>query len=116
MTRNILIASILATLPMTANTAFAGNAGASLGDCYNHVISACNQNSNHPVPCAESGMNACDELFEARMQDSAKIRLILVGDEPPRFAYSLIPTRPRPTDNHGRGNGGGSSSSTPGKP
>lgn len=32
-----------------------------LSDCYDLVIDSCNQGS-HPVPCAESGMDQCDEV------------------------------------------------------
>lgn len=32
-----------------------------LSDCYDLVIDSCNQGS-HPIPCAESGMDQCDEV------------------------------------------------------
>lgn len=52
-----------------SSVAFAGNAGSSLGDCYNHVISACNKKDNVDAAhaCANSGMNACDKVHRASM-------------------------------------------------
>lgn len=55
--------------PMVSTQAMAGNAGKSLGDCYNHVISACNKKKNTDAAhaCANSGMNACDKQHRASM-------------------------------------------------
>lgn len=61
--KKIVALTVLGTVGFTG-LAHAGNAGSSLGDCYNHVISVCNQ-GNHPVPCSEAGMDACDEEHSA---------------------------------------------------
>jgi hypothetical protein len=39
--------------------------GKTRGDCYNHVISACNKKANTGAAhaCANSGMDACDKQF-----------------------------------------------------
>lgn len=57
--------------PAISTSAMAGNAGASLGDCYNHVISACNKKKNVDAAhaCANSGMNACDKEHRASMSE-----------------------------------------------
>ena len=92
MTRATLIAAAFATLTLTAPASFAGNAGASLGDCYNHVISACNQ-TNHPISCSESGMNACDEVHASAIpQGGLKIKLINLGKG--RYKAKFDPLRP----------------------
>lgn len=53
--------SLAATLAFTA--AMAGGPGSTpLGDCYDKVISACNQTA-HPISCAESGMDGCDDEY-----------------------------------------------------
>ena len=92
MTRVTLIAAAFASLTLTAPASFAGNAGASLGDCYNHVISACNQ-TNHPIPCSESGMNACDEVHASAIpQGGLKIKLINLGKG--RYKAKFVPLRP----------------------
>ncbi|MEZ5910999.1 MAG: hypothetical protein R3D84_01245 [Paracoccaceae bacterium] len=59
-----IILALTTALTLTSAPAFAG-AGDSLGACYNHVISSCNQNSNHPQACAEAGMDACDDLHSS---------------------------------------------------
>jgi hypothetical protein len=56
--------------PMSATPGFAG-VGTSLGDCYNILITWCNDNSRHPQACANSVMDACDEMHKA----------IIVGDD-----------------------------------
>ena len=92
MTRVTLIAAAFASLTLTAPASFAGNAGASLGECYNHVISACNQ-TNHPIPCAESGMDACDEVHASAIpQGGLKIKLINLGKG--RYKAKVVPQRP----------------------
>ena len=60
---NIALAAA-AAFTLTSTAALAGGAGNSLGDCYNHVISACNETA-HPIPCSNSGMDACDEEHSA---------------------------------------------------
>lgn len=63
--KTTLIAAVaLATLTSATAPAFAGNAGSSLGNCYNHVIEACNKKSSAAAAraCAEKAMNACDTL------------------------------------------------------
>lgn len=50
-------------------SAQAGNAGESLGDCYNHVLSSCYPigNQTQYEHCYEGGMNACDQEHSATM-------------------------------------------------
>lgn len=61
MTRTFVFTAVAALISLTqTQPVLAGNAGASLGACYNHVISACNQ-TNHPESCASAGMDACDD-------------------------------------------------------
>jgi hypothetical protein len=63
MTRSIIKALSAVAMLTAATSAQAGGAGNGLGDCYNHVISACNQKQNVDAAhaCANSGMNACDK-------------------------------------------------------
>ena len=61
--KKIIALTVLSTVGFTG-LAQAGGAGNSLGDCYNHVITVCNQ-GNHPVSCSEAGMDACDEEHSA---------------------------------------------------
>ena len=85
-------AAAFAALTLAPTFAAAGNAGASLGACYNHVISACNQ-TNHPQECANSGMDACDEYHNASIQLDPidKIKLL----KGPGKKYRVI-LNPRP--------------------
>jgi hypothetical protein len=64
MTRTFKIAAITAALLTTAAPAVAGNGTTPLGNCYNHVISVCNEGS-HPVSCSNAGMDACDKEHSA---------------------------------------------------
>ncbi len=59
-----------AIIAVTAPAAFAGNAGASLPACYDHVITACNK-TNHPQSCAKSGMDACDKLHSGNSSNNS---------------------------------------------
>jgi hypothetical protein len=103
----------LATLTAAAlgGAASAGNAGASLGDCYNHVISACNQ-TNHPVSCSESGMDACDELHSASIAPGAiaSIRIAAAAGRPQGYIVRLQSVGGRTAsagpDDDGRGDDG----------
>ena len=52
--------------PITATPGFAG-VGSSLGDCYNILIQWCNDNSNHPQACANTVMDACDDMHKAQV-------------------------------------------------
>ena len=63
MTHTIIKALSAVAMLTIATSAQAGGAGNGLGDCYNHVISACNQKPNTDAAhaCANSGMNACDK-------------------------------------------------------
>lgn len=56
------LSSLAALLAVTSAMAAAGSTP--LSDCYDRVIASCNQ-GNHPVPCAENGMDQCDEEFGA---------------------------------------------------
>jgi len=57
--------AVAAVMSLSAFDNAAQAAVGSLGDCYNRVISACNQkqNVNAAHSCANSGMNACDKEF-----------------------------------------------------
>lgn len=45
-----------------------------LSDCYDLVIDSCNEGS-HPVPCASSGMDECDEVYGATIvRDTLKFK------------------------------------------
>jgi hypothetical protein len=86
-----LAALALATLAPAAQA----GVGSSLGSCYNHVISACNQSSNHPQACATAGMDACDELFEAKASLPPGARLKILAKparpgEPPVFSARFV--------------------------
>lgn len=70
------ITALAAMLTVTAAMAAAGSTP--LSECYDKVIAACNQ-GNHPVPCAENGMDQCDEVYGAQ---------IFVGD------FGLTAVRP----------------------
>ena len=90
-----------------ASVAHAGNAGASLGDCYNHVISACNQ-TNHPIECSESGMDACDEHHaSAAVGPIDRIKLLRLPGNYYRVIFNPISTTAeQDDDDQGRGDGG----------
>jgi hypothetical protein len=74
-TKTIVTALSAAIMFASVSTSLAAGAGNSLGDCYNHVISACNQTA-HPIPCSNSGMDACDEEHSASINtnDINKLR------------------------------------------
>lgn len=64
MNRKIITFALTATAVIGfANSVYAAAGETALGNCYNMVISSCNATSNHPVPCAENGMDACDEEY-----------------------------------------------------
>lgn len=86
-----LAALALATLAPAAQA----GVGSSLGSCYNHVISACNNSSNHPQACANAGMDACDELFEAKasLPPGARLKILAAPTrpgEPPVFSARFV--------------------------
>lgn len=62
-------------LAIIGTVGFTGAANASpLSDCYDLVIDSCNQ-GNHPVPCAENGMDQCDEIHTAIIMTTPKFKL-----------------------------------------
>ncbi|MZR14816.1 hypothetical protein GQE99_17480 [Maritimibacter sp. DP07] len=94
----------------TTGIATAGNAGASLPACVDHVVAACNENSNHPEACADAGISACEELHgtgeSAANLPSIRIfelangryRVVLEGKpRPARFEYEAPGRGPTPT-------------------
>lgn len=93
--KTLTIATLAAlTLTAIAPAAQAG-VGSSLGSCYNHVISACNQSSNHPEACATAGMDACDELFEAKasLPPGGRLKILMRPSrpgEPPVFSARFV--------------------------
>ncbi len=61
-----------------ASGAFAAGGGQTpLGDCYNRVITICNEGS-HPGPCIDNALDACDEEYgdaaAAKRPDDLKVR------------------------------------------
>lgn len=58
---NLLRITALLGLLLTASAAQAKIE--TLGDCYNVVIAECNKTA-HPIPCANNGMDQCDEQFD----------------------------------------------------
>lgn len=55
-----------------------------LSDCYDLVIDACNQGS-HPVPCASSGMDECDEVYGASIVGTTpKFKAPAAKPQPPK--------------------------------
>ena len=63
--KNVITAALATTFTIASMTAALAAAGETpLGNCYNHVISVCNE-GNHPVSCSEAGMDACDEEFQS---------------------------------------------------
>lgn len=99
MTRTFAFTAFATVLTLSAAPAvYAGNAGASLGECYNHVISACNQ-TNHPESCSEAGMDACDELHATAVpMPGTQIKIFDRGNG--KFKARLIPQQtPRPQGN-----------------
>jgi hypothetical protein len=68
----ITAASLIA--PMAATPGFAG-VGSSLGDCYNILITWCNDNSRHPQACANTVMDACDEMHGANIVGDGELPL-----------------------------------------
>lgn len=69
MTRTILMTA-LAALALS-QTAQAANAGKSLEACYSHVAKSCKANAKHPQACADAGMDACDDLHNAKLLPGA---------------------------------------------
>ncbi len=68
----VVAAAAAALIAVTVPAAFAGNAGASLPACYNHVIDACNKTS-HPQSCAKNGMDACDKLHSGKSSSNSGV-------------------------------------------
>lgn len=65
----------LFALAIVGTVGLTGAANASpLSDCYDLVIDSCNQ-GNHPVPCAENGMDQCDEEYSAIIMTTPKFKL-----------------------------------------
>ena len=62
---------------MLATSAFAAGGQTPLGDCYNRVIAICNE-GNHPGPCIDNALDACDEEYgnaaAQKRPDSLKAR------------------------------------------
>lgn len=89
-----------AVIAFSGSAVQASNAGSSLGACYDHVITACNQ-TDHPVSCSEAGMDGCDDYHSANgaMGELERIR-ILVGEgrnDQPTYRVILETDRPIPT-------------------
>jgi len=66
--RSSIAAAVLAGfgLTMFANASHAALGQTALGKCYDRVIAACNKKPDHAVlPCANSGLDQCDEEHSA---------------------------------------------------
>ena len=72
MTKTIRIAALAALTLMGVVQANAGVTN--LGECYDRVISACNQ-GNHAESCANHGMNECDKVFPQPMTRQPSLQL-----------------------------------------
>lgn len=66
MNNKIIISLFAAGISFMSATSAMASASSSLGDCYNLVISACNETA-HPVPCSENAMDECDDLHANKM-------------------------------------------------
>ena len=56
-------------LALYTNAAQAALGQTALGKCYDRVVAACNQKADHAViPCANSGMDQCDEQHSSQIQ------------------------------------------------
>ncbi|MEP0521743.1 MAG: hypothetical protein ABJO09_19100 [Hyphomicrobiales bacterium] len=71
-----------------------------LSYCYDLVIASCNQGS-HPVPCANSGMDQCDEVYGASIVGvTPKFKAPTAKPQPPknlvlkRSLQALLPPGP----------------------
>ena len=64
-----------ATLPMLTAPGFAASTGKNRGECYNNLITWCNDNSNHPQACANTVMDACDEIHPAAQMPDTDLPL-----------------------------------------
>lgn len=64
MSRKRATIALTATLTVFSITSAMAGVGHTLGDCYNFVISACNETA-HPVVCSEKAMTGCDKQFSA---------------------------------------------------
>lgn len=88
MTRKLATTALTASLTIFSITSAMAGTGNNLGDCYNHVISACNQTA-HPIPCSNSGMDACDEEFASVTIDPRQLnRLKAPGQDNPSRAVT----------------------------
>ncbi|MEO8241310.1 MAG: hypothetical protein ABI832_03305 [bacterium] len=90
--------------PMTATPSFAG-VGSSLGECYNILISWCNDNSNHPQACANHVMDECDELHGAKLVGGLDLPLAgfnTTGGNKHRKPASDPKPEPRPVPKPGK--------------
>ncbi|MAM63005.1 hypothetical protein [Maritimibacter sp. UBA3975] len=90
------IAAFALITSATGGSALAGNAGESMPACINHVVNACNENSNHPEACTEAGLSACEELHGLSEQTALpKIKIF----EAPNGTYRVVigdgPSRPQ---------------------
>jgi hypothetical protein len=63
MTNQIRVALLLGAVSI-ATSAQAGPK--TLAECYDLVIAHCNTTA-HPIPCAEAGMDDCDEVFDKNL-------------------------------------------------
>jgi len=61
-------------LAFTAYTGTANAAIETLGGCYDKVVTACNQTA-HPVPCANSGFDECDDEFSNSTSRTPKFKI-----------------------------------------
>lgn len=73
--KTLIAATATLATALTMTSALAANGETPLGQCYNMVISSCNQTSNHPEACANNGMDACDDEYGNQVGGGASFDL-----------------------------------------
>lgn len=70
-TKTLLATMLLLGVTGANGAALAGNAGASLGACVDHVVETCNANAKRPALCAKGGIKACETLHSGKKKPTA---------------------------------------------
>lgn len=82
----VSLSSLAALIAVTGALAAAGLTP--LSECYDLVIASCNE-GNHPVPCAETGMDTCDEEFDASIH-TGDINKLKAPERAPSLGLVLL--------------------------
>ena len=69
--KTLIVALALLIAALGFSPAHAALGETALGKCYNSVITSCNATSKHRIPCATSGMNACDAEYGKKNRSGA---------------------------------------------